>query len=96
MGDVTSIGEAANRVMARTRELMLKSEAHLDAPRFIRLLQSAAIDAKDRAAEIALTTRGFLVRKGCKVEIVTWEQADVGMLNRALDRVAPYPIEISG
>lgn len=62
-------------------------------PAILETLKSAAHDAKDRGAEIAITTRGMLVRKNGKCEIVRFDQIEGGMLHRALDRVAPHAWE---
>lgn len=89
-----TIGEAASRVLASTKEKMMidaSGDSTAEAPRFWRMLRAAALDAKARGATISIIPQGFFVRKAHVMEIVTFEQADVGVLERALDRVAPYP-----
>ena len=62
-------------------------ETTIDLPRIWNVLRHAAIDAHSRDVTVTLIRAGFHVRKGRRSEIVRWEQADIGLLNRAIDRV---------
>lgn len=61
-----------------------------------RKLKEAGFAAHDRGATISIIRCGFHVRKGCRSEIVRFDQLCGDVLLRALERVAPHAWESLG
>lgn len=89
-----------DRVMKRIRRRMadqpvviddacppFRQPQNLDLPRIWDVLRHAAHDAWRREVDVVMIRQGFHVRKGQHSEIIRWEQADIGMLSSAIDRV---------
>lgn len=106
------IGAIVTPIMSRIKEAMNKTPPpripHLQpgvpltddipahTPALIAQLRHAAFQAKDRGATIAVTTHGMLVRKEGKCELIPFSDVEGGVLDRALNRVAPYDWELDG
>lgn len=91
---VVRVGDVADRVVDRVQDAMQKNDVACERPHFMRVLSEAASEAARRGASISVIRQGFIVRKATKAEIVLFEQADVGVLDRALQRVAPLESDL--
>lgn len=96
---VASIGrrmKSHRRNYATGEAIELTDEFLVGSTPFVRALDAAGFSARDRGATISLIRHGLLVSKGGKSEIVRLEQVEGGVLELALNRVAPYAWELEG
>lgn len=91
--NIRTIGSVARHLKRHVIDAMMKGDVPCESPRLWGVLQSAAHEARCRGVTISLITRGFICQVEGKAEIVTWEQADLGVLHRAIDRLVPLPEE---
>ena len=95
-----AFGENAGGILSGLRDRVRRAAENCDDLPielvYERKLREAAFDARDRGATISLCRGGLLVKKGCKAEIVRFDQVTADVLPRALNRVAPYVWEEAG
>lgn len=77
MADIVSIGDAAAEVVDKIRQRMEFWEA----------AGALAAFARSRNVTISIIERGLVVASGSKSEIITFANAESGIIERAIERI---------